>query len=253
MPIGFEVGIWGMVVGSGLLLGAGVSYARRLSHGSVATVMAFGGGVLIAIATIDLMEESYLKGGFIGSAAGILIGAVVFSSLNALLARRGALSRKRCGECVVQPTEQELPGSGMALALGSVLDVLPEAVAVGLSLDMGGTVSAAVVGGFFLANVPQGISATSGMRDAGRSALFIIGLWTTVTVFAGLCAAAGVLVASMLPGYATAPIAAVAAGAILALLAEIIIPEAFFNARRFIGVITVLGFLTSYVIIKAAV
>ena len=253
MPIWMWAGIWGILVGAGLLLGALIAYVRPFTHNAIATVMAFGGGVLIAVASIELMEESYLKGGFLYSAVGLLAGALLFSSINALLAGHGALRRKRCGGCVPQPSEQEMPGSGLALAMGSVLDVFPEAIAIGLSLSMGEAVSAAIIGGFFLANVPQGLSATSGMRDAGRSASFIIGLWVAVTLFSGICAAAGIFIASVLQEHMAASITAVAAGAILSLLAEILIPEAFYNGRRFVGVITVFGFLAAYVIIKISV
>jgi ZIP family zinc transporter len=79
---------WGSLVGSALLFGAGLAYARPFTHHGIATVMAFGGGVLIALATADLMEEAYAKGGVLFSTMGLLTGALIFSAANILVGLR---------------------------------------------------------------------------------------------------------------------------------------------------------------------
>jgi zinc transporter, ZIP family len=116
---------------------------------------------------------------------------------------------------------------------------------LGLSLLDGRTIGLGLVAGFFLANVPQGLSSTSGMRKAGRSNRYVFGLWTGITLISGIAAAAGYLgLAAAVPAM-PAVILAFAAGGVLAMLAESMIPEAFADAQPFIGLITVTGFLAA--------
>jgi len=104
---------------------------------------------------------------------------------------RGAAERKRCGACVPQPSEAEIPGSGLAIAVGALIDGIPESLAIGLStaavtgMDVGRadtSLSVALIAGFFLANIPQGISSASGMHHAGRTRKCILGVWTMVVI-----------------------------------------------------------------------
>ena len=181
---------------------------------------------------------------------GVLFGATTFSAINWRLARGGAKHRNRCGECVEQPSEAEWKGSGLAIAVGAVLDGIPESLVLGLSLLDGRGIGLGLVAGFFLSNVPQGLSSTSGMKKAGRSSRYIFGLWTGMLLISGMAAAAGYLgLAAAVPAM-PAMILAFAAGGVLAMLAESMIPEAFADAQPFIGLITVTGFLVAFFITK---
>lgn len=249
IPEFLVAGLWGLVSGSGLLLGAIVADAffGKLSHRMVAAVMGFGGGVLFAVIATELVVRPDAAGADIWPTVALPAGAAVFSSINWYLARRGAKNRKRCGECVEQPNEAEHHGSGSAIAVGSVLDGIPEALVIGMSVAGGGAISLAVIAGFFLANVPQGLSSTSGMKQAGRSRRYVYTIWIGIPLLIGIAASAG----NFLLGSASAQEPAIllfAAGAVLAMLAEAMIPEAFENAPPFIGLITVLGFLAAYLI-----
>lgn len=246
-----QAACWGLLAGSGLLVGAvvAVAFTGRLSHRIIAAVMGFGGGVLIAVLSVDLMDSAFNDGGPISATVGFLFGATAFSAVNWRLAQSGARHRNRCGDCVAQPSEAAHTGSGLAIALGVGLDGIPESVVIGLSLLDGGKTGLGLVAGFFLANVPQGLSSASGMKKAGRSRRYIFGLGAGVLLISGASAAAGYLVLGTTPAL-SATIVAFAAGGVLAMLAESMIPEAFADAQPFIGLITVLGFLVAFLIIK---
>ena len=166
-----QAACWGLLAGSGLLLGAAiaVAFTRRLSHRIIAAVMGFGGGVLIAVLSVDLMDAAFDDGGPVAATVGFLFGATAFCAINWRLAQSGARHRNRCGDCVAQPSEAEHGGSGLPIALGAVFDSVPESAVIGLSLLDGGNTGLGLVAGFFLANVPQGLSSAAGMKKAGRS------------------------------------------------------------------------------------
>ena len=249
MPEFMTAGLWGLLSGSGLLVGAILADAffGRLTHRMIAAVMGFGGGVLIAVVATELTGGQVAAG--LGPLAifALLAGAAIFSGTNWYLARRGAKHRKRCGECKEQANERQHQGSGVAIALGSVFDGIPEALVIGMSVASGGKFSIAVVAGFFLANVPQGLSSTSGMKLAGRSRRYIYTVWIGIPVLISIAAGAGNFLLG--PAETLAPaILSFAAGAVIAMLAETMIPEAFEKAPPFIGLITVMGFLAAYLI-----
>jgi ZIP family zinc transporter len=152
-----------------------------------------------------------------------LAGAIVYVAANAALNQRGARHRKRSGG--QQPSEDEQSGSGAAIAVGALLDGIPESVVLGLSLLGGGGVSPSVLAAIFISNVPEGLSSAAGMKESGRSARYVFGVWGGIAV-----------------------ITAVAAGAILAMLADTMIPEAFERAHVLTGLITALGFLTAFAV-----
>ena len=192
--------------------------------------MAFGSGVLISALSFELMEEAYRRGGFVSTAIGFLGGAAVYTAANWLLSRQGAKHRKRSGK---QPTEQESSGSGRAIAVGALLDGIPESIAIGLSMLAGGIVSSLTVKAIFLSNISEGLSSAAGMKKAGRTVKYIFGVWTGIAVLFGVTATT-----------------AVAAGAILAMLVDTMIPEAFEQAHDFAGLNAVSGFLLAFVLSK---
>ena len=252
MPIWLQAGLWGLTAGSALLLGAAIAYFFDLPHRLIAAVMGFGGGVLIAVLSFELMDEAYRLGGFWSTAGGFLGGAILFSGVNRVLSARGAAHRKRCGGCVRQPTEADTAGSGLAIAAGALIDGIPESLVIGLSFVGGKGAGAVVLVGFFLANVPQGLSSTSGMKQAGRSPAYIFGIWGGIAALSGVAALLGYVLLGRFPPAAVATMTAFAAGGVLAMLAETMIPEAFEKAQHFIGVITVAGFLTAFLLAKWA-
>jgi len=248
VPVWLEAGGWGLVGGSALVLGALVSWSVRVPQRVVAWVMAFGAGVLISALSFELVDEAERLGGLGPTAGGFLGGAVAYVGANVLLARAGARHRKRSGG---QPSEQDDAGSGAAIAVGALLDGVPESVVLGASLLTGGGVGTAVLVAVFLSNVPEGLSSAAGMKRAGRSAAYVFGVWGGIAAISGLAAALGVVLLDGASASVVAAITAVAAGAILAMVADTMIPEAFEQADLLAGLLTALGFLTALTVDRA--
>jgi zinc transporter, ZIP family len=241
MPGWAQAGGWGLVSGSALVIGALVGYFAAVPLRVVAFIMSFGSGVLISALSFELMEEGFAQGGLLPTAFGFLAGAAIYTVANVWLARRGAKHRKRSG--MQQPSDAD---SGAAIALGALLDGIPESVVIGVSLLGGGVVSMTAVIAIFLSNIPEGLSSASGMKKAGRSALFIFGLWTAITVISGIAALLGYVVVGNLGPAVVAATNAVAAGAILSMVADTMIPEAFEANHNYAGLVTVVGFLIAF-------
>ncbi|GGN65203.1 ZIP family zinc transporter [Actinoplanes lobatus] len=239
-----QAGLWGLFAGSALLLGAAIGYLVKVPRKLLASVMAFGAGVLLSTVAFELFEEAYEQGGMRPTTFGAAAGALIYTGCNVLLARRGARHRKRSGD--QQPSEQDQGGSGTAIALGALLDGVPESIVIGSTLLTGGTVGAVTVGAVFISNVPEGLSSAAGMRAAGRSRRYVFGLWTGIAVISGLAAVAGYTVLGDASDGLMASITALAGGAILAMVADTMIPEAFENAHLLVGLITVAGFLLAF-------
>jgi len=246
VPIWLEAGLWGLLGGAALVIGALVAWLFRVPDGVVAGVMAFGSGVLISAVAFDLVQEAAETGGLGPTAVGFIGGAVVYLAANALLARRGAQHRKRSGG--QQPSESEQQGSGAAIAVGALLDGIPESVVLGVGLLAGGSVSLPVLAAVFISNVPEGLSSAAGMKSSGRSARYVFGVWTTIAALSGVAALLGYVTLGDAPPEVIAVITAVAAGAILTMIADTMIPEAFEKTRTWTGLITSVGFLVAFAI-----
>jgi zinc transporter, ZIP family len=253
MPTWLQAGLWGLLGGGALVLGALVAWFVRVPQVVIASVMAFGSGVLISAVAFDLMTEAADTGGLVPTAVGFVGGALAYLGANVLLARRGAKHRKRSGSNPEenQPSEEESQGSGTAIAIGALLDGIPESVVLGIGLLSGGTVSASVLAAVFISNVPEGLSSAAGMKRSGRSAWYVFGVWIGIAVLSGLSALIGYAALGSAPPELVAVITAVAAGAILTMVADTMIPEAFQKTILWTGVITTLGFLVAFAIERA--
>ena len=233
---------WGAVSSVGLLVGAIAGSFFRMPHHAIAMAMSVGAGLLLAGVSFKVAADAIRVAGPVAAAAlSLLLGAAVFSASNALLARFGAAHRKRCGECIQQPVESQQPGSGVAIALGNALDGLPEALVLGIALR-DRIVPLALVFAFSVGNLPEALSSAAGMRVAGRSYTYIFLLWSAIAIGASAAIAAGYLGFGSLSEAWPPRLQAFGAGALLAMTAETMIPEAFHNSPRFSGLLAAFGF-----------
>jgi ZIP family zinc transporter len=240
----FEAALWGFVGGVALLVGAGIGLVWQGRLRLIGLVMAFGSGVLISAVAFELTSEAFERGGGLQVTLGLAAGALAFFGGDWVLDHTGGQHRKRSGG-------QQAAGAAGAIVLGSLLDGIPESVAIGVSLLEGGTVGVAVVAAVFLSNVPESLSAATGLRKAGHSPRWILGLWLAVALASAAAAALGFLVLGGAPPQTVAVVQAFAAGAILTMLADTMMPEAFEHGGTSVGLLTCLGFTAAFLLSRA--
>jgi zinc transporter, ZIP family len=238
---------WGLAVASGVLAGTILGLTTRLPHRAIAAMMSLGAGVLLSVASFKIASEALPLAGAASTVGGIVVGAAIFSVVNAALAK--ARDRKRCGECKPQPSEADVPGSGTSIALGSALDAVPEALVLGVTLRAGGP-DMALIAALALSNVPEALSGTAGMRLASRSSRYVLSLWSGIALGTAATTALAFYALSDLGPDATAILKAYGAGALIAMAAETMIPEAFHNGPRYSGVLAAAGFAALILLVE---
>lgn len=242
MTLGLEAALWGGVTGLALLFGAVIGYYIALPHKIVASVMAFGAGVLIAALSFELMETAVNQGGLLAAVLGFGFGVVLYSSANAVLSLYGAKHRKRSN----LEGSHAAANAGVAIALGALIDGVPEAAAIGVSLLDGKGVATVTVLAIFLSNIPEGLSSSVGMRASGKSAGYVFGLWLAIACLSAFAAWLGFSFLGQFGDHYIAFATAVAAGAILVMIIQTMIPEAFEDIHTITGPIAAVGFLTVF-------
>jgi ZIP family zinc transporter len=242
LPIWLQAGAWGFLGALSLVLGAGVAYVARLGVRITAAIMSFGCGILISAVAYDLIFDGFRAAGIQPIIFGAIFGSVAYALANWMVSRRGARSRKRSGDQQKAAAE----GGGLAIAIGSMLDGIPESVVLGVSLLGGGGVSVPVFAAVFLSNFPEGLSSATGMKNAGRSKVYVFGLWTGIALLSGLAAALGAAFLGGAPPRVLALVQAIAAGALLTMVADTMIPEAVEGEHGAAGLLVVLGLLVAF-------
>jgi zinc transporter, ZIP family len=213
---------WGALAASSLVIGALLSVARDWPEQLVGLVLAFGAGALIAAVSFELAEEGVEIGGAGAVAIGFAVGAVAYFVLDGLVERG-----------------RSDPAS--ALALGAFLDGIPEQLVLGLGLAAGDEISIGLLGAIFVSNLPEAIGSAADMRAEGRRRETILRLWIAVAVVCTLASVAGYAIADSLSGELEGGFNGFAAGALLVMLADSMIPEAR-KAGRTTGLATAFGF-----------
>ena len=226
---------WGALAASSLVVGALIALVRPIPRLPLGLIMAFGAGVLISSVAFELVEEAVAIGGQLPMASGLAIGAIVFFIGDELIDRMGAAGMGT----VAGP---ESPGSGLAIVLGAALDGVPESIVLGLSVAAGAGTGVAFLVAVFMSNLPEAIAGTAGLRSAGWRAGRIVGLWLVVVGASALAALVGGTVLDAGQGALRAFILGFAGGAILTMLADSLVPQAFQHAGALAGPVTTLGF-----------
>jgi zinc transporter, ZIP family len=233
---------WGTLAGSSLVIGAVLALVFRINLPAIGLIMGFGAGVLISAVAFDLVEEAAGKASGSGATlVGLFAGCGVFFGGDWLIDRLGGSERK-------DPTGAQESGSALAIVLGTVLDGIPESMVIGLTIFEGGAVGAAYLAAVFISNLPESISSTSGLVTGGWKKARILWMWIAIALISGLASLAGYGLFQNSSPDTVAFVLSFAAGAILTMLADTMMPEAFEHGGKLVGVVTTLGFAVAFTI-----
>jgi ZIP family zinc transporter len=219
---------WGALAASSLVVGAVLALVRTWSATVVGLVLGFGAGALIASVSFELAEEGLRIGSAYAVAGGLALGGLTYVTADRLVERWGGRSGGS--------------SAGAPLAVGAFLDGIPEQAVLGIGIASGEGVSAALVVAIFASNLPEAIGSAADMRSAGRSRRSVLVLWTGVAVCCALATLAGTALADAVSSDAQAFVDGFAAGALLTMLIDSMVPEAKEKAKDWAGLATVVGF-----------
>lgn len=231
---------WAFLAASALLLGAAAGLVMTVSRTMVGLALAFGAGALFSAVAFELSIDAFEEGGGALFAAGLAAGALTYFVGNRMLKARGSARTKAT-------FKQGNQGQGISIVLGAMLDGIPESVVLGASLIGGGAVSPAFLVAVLLSNVPEGFSASADLHKEGRSARWILGLWFGVVLVSAASASLAYLLVDE-AGPAVPFIQAFAAGGLLTMLVDTMIPEAFEDGGDLAGLVTVFGFTLAFLL-----
>ncbi|QQS02023.1 MAG: ZIP family metal transporter [Austwickia sp.] len=253
---------WGLVAASSLVLGGVLALVRRWPDGLIGAVLGFGAGALIASVSFELAEEGVHSGGPWAVAVGLAVGALTFFGADRAVTRLGGRTRKRDGEdgdndhaggaprggsggAPRGPSSAGQGGAGATLALGALLDGVPEQLVLGIGLAQGEGLSLALLVAIFVSNLPEAIGSSADMRAAGQSKARILALWAIVALICAAATVCGYAVAEATSAELKAAINGFAAGALLVMLVDSMVPEAREKEQDKTGLFTVVGFALS--------
>jgi ZIP family zinc transporter len=232
-----EAFLWGAVAASALLVGALVAYVVTPSPKFIAVVMALGAGLLIGSISFELIDEAIKSTEVALVGVYTLIGAAAFTIGNRVLDRKGGGDRK-------DAQGGQSDGSPLAIVLGSVLDGIPESFVLGLTVLQGG-VSVALLIGVVLSNLPEGLSSSSGLRIAGWTKARVVRMWVIVVVVSAVSAALGYALLDPTHGHTGSFAQGFAAGALLAMITDTMLPESYDVEKINTGSLVAIGFAIS--------
>jgi len=233
---------WGLLAASSLVIGAVIALVFPIGLRTIGLIMGFGSGVLISAVAFDLVEEAVnTETAHWAVVTGIFAGCAVFFGGDWLIDRLGGARRKDAGG------DQE-SGSPLAIVLGTVLDGIPESMVIGLTIFEGGAVGAAYLTAVFISNLPESVSSTAGLAASGWRQARILWMWIGIALVSGVASLAGYGLFQDSSPDTVAFVLSFAAGAILTMLADTMMPEAYEHGGKLVGVVTTLGFVVAFVI-----
>lgn len=245
-----EAALWGLAGASSLLIGAILGAGRGFSDRAIGFILAFGAGTLVSAVAFELTDEAYRLGGADAVALGLAAGAIAYYAGSVAIARVGGGKR-------MAASGRDDEDASSALLLGAVLDGIPESAVIGISLLEAGEVGIPILAAVFLSNLPEAVSSSQGMRAQGIGRGQILRRWSLVTVTCAAAAAAGYGLLESASDNTIGLLQAFAGGAVLTMLADTMIPEAYRHGMgdvprpfldKAIGLLTVLGFAVAYLL-----
>ncbi len=229
---------WGGLAAASLLIGYLLAL-RAPSNRTIGLIMGLGAGALISAIAYELIPESSAPG-WVGAVA-FALGALTFFVGDWVVDSRGGARRKDI-------TAEQSGGSGTAIFIGTLLDNVPESLVLGMGLALGGAINVAFLVSVFISNLPEGMAGSLNLEGVGYSQRRIFWMWLMLVLVSALGAGLGYGVVTRLPGVDGRLAQAFAAGAMLTMLADAMMPEAFEHGGKLVGLVTVLGFLVAAVL-----
>ena len=248
--------VFGLIASSALVIGALAGGYVRLPKKLLAAMLAFAAGALITALAFELFEDSYEKGGLWRSVLGLVVGAVVFTLISQRLDRLAEGPRPEqqgsekldidapASDATASPASVS-GAAGWALLAAVTLDGVPENLALGISLGEESG-SLALLAAIFVSNFPEALVGSASMRAQGRSHTFVVMTWTACAVVLTVAVVVGAgPFANADPRTVSIPLA-FAAGAVLASLADTLMPEAYEKGGPTVALSTTAGFVLSF-------
>ena len=257
-------GLWlaalsGIIGGGTLLVGAGVAWFVDIPQRVVAGIMALGAGVLISTLAFELVEEAADDGGLVPTTVGFLGGAVLYIVADQLVSRprkrtpvdgvdgdgSASIVARRAGGAGVAS------GAGLVIAIGALIDGIPESIVMGLSVLQGG-ISIPIVAAIAISNFPEGLGSTAALKRGGSSGRFVAMLWIGIALITVVASMLGFAAFQAAPANLIALITTIAAGGLLAMVCNTMIPEAFDEQHALTGLWATIGFLGAFLLHELA-
>jgi ZIP family zinc transporter len=245
--------LYGLAASAAFPIGVLLGLVWKIPRAVLAAIVAFGAGTLVVALTFELMGEAVEQGSVLYALAGLFSGALLYIALDAWLDRLARKSPRlegaeamqvEAGAAAKPESARQASVSGTALLAGALIDGVPESAAIGMGLaaSNGPGLGIVLLGAVFLSNLPEAIGSTAGMREAGRSTLYIVLAWTVVVIVCTASTVAGFSLLAGLPPRWHSFLLAFAAGGILAMLSDTMFPEAFKNGGPWVALATTAGF-----------
>lgn len=257
-------GLWlaalsGIIGGGTLLVGAGVAWFVDIPQRVVAGIMALGAGVLISTLAFELVEEAAADGGLVPTTVGFLGGAILYIVADQLVSRprkrkpaagtdgdgSASIVARRAGGAGVAS------GAGLVIAIGALIDGIPESIVMGLSVLQGG-ISIPIVAAIAISNFPEGLGSTAALKRGGSSGRFVAMLWVGIALITVVASMLGFAAFQTAPANLIALITTIAAGGLLAMICNTMIPEAFDEQHALTGLWATIGFLGAFLLHELA-
>ena len=267
-------GLWlaalsGLIGGGTLLVGAAVAWYVDIPQRIVAGIMALGAGVLISTLAFELVEEAAADGGLVPTTVGFLGGAILYIVADQLISRRSrrpAAGSSQVGASVTEVSDgrevsasivarragaQAVSGAGLVIAVGALIDGIPESIVMGLSVLQGG-ISIPIVAAIAISNFPEGLGSTAALKRGGSSGRYVALLWSGIALITVIAAVLGYVAFQSASPALIALITTIAAGGLLAMVCNTMIPEAFDEQRALTGLWATIGFLGAFLLHELA-
>jgi len=243
----FDSLLWGFVASIPLIAGAILASYVNLKKGIIASIMAFGAGVLVAALTFSLIEEAYsLVNDLLPVVLGFSAGGLSYSIANHILNKKSSTEHRK--QSHGESAGGGKDASGIALMVGSLMDNIPENMALGISIVAGGAVNIVLIAAIFISNFPEGLASSQGMKSNGKSTTQILLLWSVVVAIGTISSVIGFSILAKVNKDIVAIALSYASGAILVMLAESMIPESFDEGGSKVGLATMAGFAIAFVL-----